>query len=391
MKVLFVAHNASIEGAGIAFANICHCLSKSGIEIIAVIPGKRGVAELVKDIPNVNVRIIREIKNEVYPSTETIRDKIMYFPRLIRLICFRPIFKRKLKKIIRSEKPDLIHSNTGTLRIPSLLAERYRIPHVWHIRECQSIGYNFKPFGGENQVKQLFSKKCNNCIFITKSVADYYGFNDDKDSIIYDGVFTNEIIESKQNINPKKKNIILFVGLISEIKGVPMLLDAFEKVSPEIPEYELWLAGKDRINIQDRINQLTCKNKIKYLGFRKDVYDLMAQSQILVVPSKYEGFGFITAEAMLNHTLVIGRDIAGTKEQMDNAAQMKGREVALRFNTAEELAEALNTASKINDSEYKAITEDAFDVVCKLYTTERNAENILEFYKHVISKRNQEK
>lgn len=38
----------------------------------------------------------------------------------------------------------------------------------------------------------------------------------------------------------------------------------------------------------------------------------------LIVPSPFEAFGLITAEAMFNKCLVIGRDTAGTKEQFDN-------------------------------------------------------------------------
>lgn len=56
---------------------------------------------------------------------------------------------------------------------------------------------------------------------------------------------------------------------------------------------------------------------VKFLGRRDDVYELMAQSEMLIVPSIFEGFGFITAEGMANGCVVLGRNTAGTKEQFD--------------------------------------------------------------------------
>lgn len=44
----------------------------------------------------------------------------------------------------------------------------------------------------------------------------------------------------------------------------------------------------------------------------------MNRATALIVPSPFEAFGLITAEAMFNKCLVIGKDTAGTKEQFDN-------------------------------------------------------------------------
>ena len=44
----------------------------------------------------------------------------------------------------------------------------------------------------------------------------------------------------------------------------------------------------------------------------------MSKALALFVPSSFEGFGFITVEAMFCGCLVIGRNTGGTKEQFDN-------------------------------------------------------------------------
>jgi len=47
---------------------------------------------------------------------------------------------------------------------------------------------------------------------------------------------------------------------------------------------------------------------------RDDVYAIMSRATALIVPSHFEGFGRITAEAMFNGCLVAGYNSAGTRE-----------------------------------------------------------------------------
>ena len=164
-----------------------------------------------------------------------------------------------------------------------------------------------------------------------------------------------------------------------------MLLDAFSEVADKVPDYRLKLAGVNKIGIEGLIGQSPYKDRIQYLGFRKDIYDLMSCAKMVVVSSDYEGFGFITAESMLNHTLVLGRNTAGTKEQMDNARELSGMEVALRFNTVGELSEKLIEACSLSDETYCDMTNKAFKVVTNLYTREKNGEEIIKFYHSVLN------
>lgn len=383
MKVLLIAHNATVEGAGIAYANIIKALRQNGIEVVAVVPGYKGVYELLDNVEGVKRYVIPQIRNEVYPEYKTAIDYIKYVPKLIRSFFFRKSFKKQLREIVEKEKPDIIHSNTGTLRVGASVAREKGIPHVWHVRECQVVGYDFRPFGGEKKVQELFSEPNNHCIAITKSVYEYYHLTKTKDVVIYDGVFGIDDIPHNKTSNKEKS--ILYVGLLSEKKGVKMLLDAFSEVADKIPDYRLKLAGVNKIGIEGLIGQSPYKDRIQYLGFRKDIYDLMSSAKMVVVPSDYEGFGFITAEAMLNHTLVLGRNTAGTKEQMDNARELSGMEVALRFNTVGELSEKLIEACSLSDETYCDMTNKAFKVVTDLYTREKNGEEIIKFYHSVLN------
>ena len=125
-------------------------------------------------------------------------------------------------------------------------------------------------------------------------------------------------------------------------------------------------------------------SRVDWLGTRSDVYDLMAHALAEIVPSHFEGFGFITAEAMFNGCLVIGRNIGGTKEQFDNGVELTGEEIGIRFEKDQELPAILHSIVQKGIKHYEPMILRAQQVVQQLYTSERNAELIYQFYQYII-------
>ena len=70
---------------------------------------------------------------------------------------------------------------------------------------------------------------------------------------------------------------------------------------------------------------------------------------MLIVPSIFEGFGFITAEGMANGCVVLGRNTAGTKEQFDNGVKMTGKEIGVRFIDDNEMLQIKRNLSEKNN------------------------------------------
>jgi len=89
-------------------------------------------------------------------------------------------------------------------------------------------------------------------------------------------------------------------------------------------------------------------------------------------------------EAMYNKTLVIAHNTAGTKEQLDNGVKLTGNEIALRYNTETELTQHLLTVSSVPLEQYSQMIERAYTTVSKLYTTEQNAQQVMQFYKDIL-------
>lgn len=383
MKVLYLAHSDHMQGSGFALLHILRGMLAADVEPVVVLPGR---GELTRRLEQMGIRCYCfPYHNAVYPRLERPSDPLLYLPRLLRtLICNRRA-RRSFEKVAEAERPDLIHTNVGTVHFGSTVAARRGIPHVWHLREYQILDFGYKPIGGMKRFRRLLAASNNGCIAITRGVFDYFRLDSGRDRVIYDGVFDGQTPSPEPE--PEASSYLLFVGALEKGKGVYDALDAFSRIAPAYPRIELWLAGNDYIGIRSVVDRYDCKDRIRYLGFRTDVYSLMAGARALLVPSYSEGFGFITVEAMFNRCLVVGRDTAGTKEQFDNGLQFCGEEIALRFRSQEEFADRLREVCSHDKSRFRPMTENACRTVRALYTTERNAENILLFYRSLVNRK----
>jgi len=100
--------------------------------------------------------------------------------------------------------------------------------------------------------------------------------------------------------------VLLFVGGITERKGVDTLLDAFGILSKSHPDVLLILAGPtDKYeprffhSLKDRIRRSCLDDKVMFTGKRvENVEDFMRASDIFVFASRHEGFGTVIVEAM---------------------------------------------------------------------------------------------
>ena len=129
------------------------------------------------------------------------------------------------------------------------------------------------------------------------------------------------------------------------------------------------------------------EDSVKLLGGlpSEKVRQLMEKATALIMASRAEAFGRVTAEAMFAGCLVIGRDTAGTKEQLDNGLTQIGREIGLRFSNVHELSQHMFDITYKGIETYFPMIKDSQNVVRHLYTTESYAEGVKNFYKQIIN------
>lgn len=148
------------------------------------------------------------------------------------------------------------------------------------------------------------------CVSCSKSAAEYmFGKKIVKESnylVIPNAIdaenfeFNENIrIEYRQKLDVEKNFVICHVGRITRQKNPYRLIDIFEKVYEKDPSAILIHVGNGELKEEfiEYVNSKKCSSKIKILGVRKDISEIMQASDVFFLPSLYEGLGIVAVEA----------------------------------------------------------------------------------------------
>lgn len=377
IKVLFVAHDPALYGANVALLNIIDGMVDFNIEAMVTVWRYGSICEELEK-RKINFEIVSS-RFHIYPKVRSFKTAIAFFPRLLQMLFINFKAELKLSETVEKFQPDLIHTNIGPVHIGYSIAKKKKIPHVWHIREYQDLYLGITPFPSKYRFIDKLHNKNNSTIAITKGIFNHYLMNENS-KVIYDGVMKR----GNTQFIPKKSKYFLFLGRLEEMKGIRQLLIAFICFAQVNDSYDLLIAGEGSDIFVDELRESVDKSgyakRIHFLGFRKDISELLSKATALIVPSKHEGFGFITVEAMFNGCLVIGHDSGGTKEILQE------ENLGILYTSNDELVSALNEIVFLGIENYFPLIQRAQDTASKLYSEEENASEIYNFYIEILAK-----
>lgn len=104
-----------------------------------------------------------------------------------------------------------------------------------------------------------------------------------------------------------KNNYIIHVASFDTMKGHLDLLQAYAKTERKMP---LVLVGKGKLEAESKqlARQLGISDCVRFLGFQSNPYPLIASAALMVLTSKFEGFGYVIVEAQALSVPVISTD-----------------------------------------------------------------------------------
>ncbi|WP_312765415.1 glycosyltransferase [Epilithonimonas sp.] len=372
MNVLFISHDAVAYGAPKSMVNIIDGLQQD-INFVVLLPYKGNIiSELEKrDIKYYTSRYFWDVY-----SLDSLKDFIMLPIRLMRhyFSFFKTI--KLISKLHKIHKFDVIHSNSGVIRIGFFAAKFLKIPHLWHIREFQTKDYNLNILYGRKYFIKLL-KRSEKIICVSESIQKYFELKNA--SVIYNGVMPRSLDE----INLEKENYFIFAASLLPKKGVYDVLSAFISFSKTNKDIELVICGtgndENTTKIKNIIKDAGLEKRIKLLGYRSDVLELLKKAKACIVASHHEAFGRITAEAMLVGCPVIGKASEGTLEILQNDTY------SLLYNTEEELTDCMTfMGSSRNTDAIKSKIIEAKKRADIAFTQEQLCENIQVLYKNLL-------
>jgi glycosyltransferase involved in cell wall biosynthesis len=133
---------------------------------------------------------------------------------------------------------------------------------------------------------------------------------------------------------------IIYAGVLTPLKGVHHLINAFARVADEFSRVQLLIIGKEvhkryAADLRIQVTDLGLDERVLFIGARSqaELAVFMARAAVLVLPSSSEGLPRVIIEAMAAGTPVIGTHVGGIPELVENGARgfltPPGDEIAL--------------------------------------------------------------
>jgi N-acetyl-alpha-D-glucosaminyl L-malate synthase BshA len=140
------------------------------------------------------------------------------------------------------------------------------------------------------------------------------GVEEEKVKVIRGGVTLQRGPEDKLDISGR---LVTFIGSLVEQKGVDVLIEAFQQVKERVPEVKLAIVGEGKE--RERLEALAKGvQDIYFLGYRRDLTGVLEKSEVLILPSREEGFGLVLLEAMAAGVPVVATRVGGIIEIVED-------------------------------------------------------------------------
>ena len=229
----------------------------------------------------------------------------------------------KLLNLIKKEKPDYLiaHLLTSLPIFLTLFTKTKIILRISGLPKLNSIRYIFW---------KLFSKRIYKITCPTITTYEYLKkiniFDNNKLFILRDPViqlreFSKKKREKTKGLKIEKNNLIIGIGRLTRQKNFLLLIRAFKQILAKYPKYHLILLGEgeEKSLLLREVKKLEIQNKVSFLGYQKNVYKYLLNSDCFILTSLWEDPGFVILEAALSNTLIISSNCPnGPNEILSN-------------------------------------------------------------------------
>jgi glycosyltransferase involved in cell wall biosynthesis len=245
----------------------------------------------VPELGKVKIIIIKDL-NDVSHLIHTEKNNHHFFQGLN----ISPLIHGAFKLIIKNKKVNIISESAielGFKRLPRLLK------------------YNYFAFRYDKNIENIFAMGDLGVKWYIKT-----GFNPNK---IHNFQYTIELPEEsgfqfQEFISKDNFYRFTFIGQIIARKGLDNLIEAFSKVKYNNWHLNIIGDGVMKNEISNRVNALNLNDKITFNGMKnnKEVMSFLTNnSDYLILPSRFDGWGAVVNEALSRGVKVITNEKCG--------------------------------------------------------------------------------
>lgn len=314
-KVLFISHSAEWGGAEKCLYLLVKHLQKERFAPLVLVPSEGPLAEALR---------LLDIETRLAPlpwwmggAADDVSTPEAFAEGLGDRV-------RSLKQMIIEEGIDLVFTNTITVIDGALAAAEAGVPHVYHILELLSHDPALTPILPLEYVYQTVNEFSDELVVVSDCVRqEIHRFCPEATvKVVTTGVEPLPVnCSEKEAVLGVSEDcpIVTFVGALSERKGVTTLAQCVAALRTRFPATQVLFVGPDlgqKKHVRRIARRAGVGNAIRCTGARRDIGDILAASDILVMPSLADPLPLTVMEAMAAGLPVVATRSGGCEEMV---------------------------------------------------------------------------
>jgi len=242
----------------------------------------------------------------------------------------------RLFRFLKKSDYTLVHTHTSKAGFIGRAAAWYaRIPVIIHTVHGFAFHEESSPFSlwFFSNLERIASKWCHCLVTVSNFHRDWairlHIAEPEKIVAIPNGISEDDVKprkpreETRRTLGIQNNHIMLLtMGRLAPQKGLEYLLEALGKLKKEgsIEKIVAIIVGEGPLQkkLHQMARELKIEDYVRFLGFRQDVGDLLAASDIVVLPSLREGLSIALLEAMAAGKPIITTNIGSNTEASSN-------------------------------------------------------------------------
>lgn len=284
----------------------------------------------------------------------------------------------KLIKLIKQNKYDIVHVHLFPAQYFCSLASLFTKDTKFIFTEHNSFNRrrNYVIFRIFDYISYLPYAKIVCVSNMTKNdLINWIPSISNKALTIYNGI----PLEDKKEDNIKY-DLILVGSMRSNVKGIDILLKSIKIIEDHINKVAIVGDGILKDELINLRNNLGLENKVDFLGNRKDINNLLEQSKIFILPSRWEGLPVSILEAMSKAKPIIATKVGGIPEILEDG------KTGLLVEPENEIDLAKAIKKLLNEYDYaKELGKNGYNVVKNKFSIEIYSDNLYKLYNDLIN------
>ena len=263
-------------------------------------------------------QIIHAFQGEVemvYCSPESDIVRKMVEAQGVTYLPMKTMSVSELSRVIREQKPDLIHAHDMRAGFFSALCCG-KIPLVSHIH---NNAYDARGLSPKTVGYLLAGFRAKHIFWVSQSSFDGYAFHKlfaKKSSVLYNVIDTDEIYTKLSQDSNTYDYDLIYVGRLTYQKNPQRLLRLCARLKESKPDLKVAIVGTGELEeeLKALSQELNLEDTVHFLGFQPNPIKMVACSKAMILTSRWEGTPMCALEAMALGTPVVSTPSDGMKD-----------------------------------------------------------------------------